>query len=239
MATEVLQEEQEAPPSKLVIVDDHALVRKGMKSMLDGEPDLRVIGEASDGQEALKVCRSLKPDLILMDVRMPTMDGLAATREIKQELPSTSVLMVTMYENQDYLYEALKAGAAGYVLKESGQEEVLGAVRRVLSGESSLSPGLTAGLLQRLIREKEERKAQAAGAPPVAEEHPEPPSELLTPRETEIIRLVAQGLTNRQMAEKLVVSSATVKTHVQHIIAKLGVSDRTQAAVRAIELGLC
>jgi DNA-binding NarL/FixJ family response regulator len=239
MATEGLQEDRKAPPSKLVIVDDHALVRKGMKSMLDGEPDLRVIGEASDGREALEVCRSLEPDLILMDVRMPTMDGLAATQAIKQELPSTSVLMVTMYENQDYLYEALKAGAAGYVLKESGQEEVLGAVRRVLSGESSLSPGLAADLLQRLVKEKEEHRAQAVVSPLTTKEHPQVPPELLTPRETEIVRLVAQGMTNRQIAEKLVASSATVKTHVQHIIAKLGVSDRTQAAVCAIELGLC
>ena len=225
-------------PARLVLVDDHALMRKGMKSMLLGEPDLEVIGEASDGQEALELCRSLRPDVVLMDVRMPQMDGLQATRAIKRELPATSILMVTMHENLDYLYEALRAGAAGYILKESGQEEVLGAVRGVLDGDSPLSPELSAQLLRRLIGEKGERVEREAPSPASSKEQVLPSTEALTPREIEVLKLVVQGNTNKEIARELVVSDLTIKTHVQHIISKLGVSDRTQAAVRAVELGL-
>ncbi len=229
---------REKTPVRLVLVDDHALVRKGMKSILYGEPDLEVIGEASDGQEALELCRSLKPEVVLMDVRMPQMDGLQATQAIKEELPETSVLMVTMHENLDYLYEALKAGAAGYVLKEAGQEEVIGAVRSVLDGESPLSPALSAQLLRRLVDEKKGQARVAKPSPTAQKERASLPPEGLTPRELEITRLMVEGKTNKEIAKKLVVSSLTVKTHVQHIIRKLGVSDRTQAAVCAVELGL-
>lgn len=222
-------------PARLLLVDDHALMRKGMKSMLLGEADLKVIGEASNGQEALELCRSLRPDVVLMDVRMPQMDGLRATQAIKRELPETSVLMVTMHENLDYLYEALRAGAAGYVLKESGQEEVIGAIRGVLDGDSPLSPELSAELLRRLVGEKERRGESGVLSP---NELVEPPTEALTPREIEVLRLVVKGKTNKEIAQELVVSDLTVKTHVQRIIRKLGVSDRTQAAVRAVELGL-
>jgi DNA-binding NarL/FixJ family response regulator len=172
-------------------------------------------------------------------VRMPQMDGLQATRAIKQELPETSILMVTMHENLDYLYEALRAGAAGYVLKEAGQEEVIGAVRGVLDGDSPLSPELSAELLRRLVVEKE---AQAQGGTSSTTTSPTeqalPPIEALTPREIEVLRLVVKGKTNKEIARELVVSDLTVKTHVQRIIRKLGVSDRTQAAVRAVELEL-
>jgi DNA-binding NarL/FixJ family response regulator len=238
MSAEDSQGTQRMVPTRLLLVDDHALMRKGMKSMLYGEPDLEVIGEASDGQEALELCRSLRPDVVLMDVRMPKMDGLEATQAIKRELPGISVLMVTMHENLDYLYEALKAGAAGYLLKESGQEEVIGAVRGVLNGESPLNSELSAQLLRRLVGEKEEQTK--GGAPSAASQKRQaaPPPETLTPREIEVLRLVVKGKTNKEVAQELVVSDLTVKTHVQHIIAKLGVSDRTQAAVRAVEFGL-
>jgi DNA-binding NarL/FixJ family response regulator len=236
MSDEISQEAR-TRPARLVIADDHALVRKGMRSMLDGEPGLEVVGEAANGREALELCHRLRPDLVLMDVRMPKMDGLEATRAIKREFPLTAVLMVTMHENIDYLLEALKAGAAGYVLKESSEEEVTSAVRQALDGESPLNPALAAQLLRRLASEEKEHLEEER--PPTGpKQRPESPPESLTPREVEVLRLLAQGLTNREIAQKLVVSPLTVKVHVQNIIGKLRVSDRTQAAVRAVQLGL-
>jgi DNA-binding NarL/FixJ family response regulator len=217
--------------TRLAIVDDHDLAREGLKDMLADEPDVEVIGEASNGREALLLCSRLKPDLILMDVRMPEMDGLAATREIKQRYPLVSVLVVTMHENPDYLLEALKAGAAGYVLKDAQQEEIVTAVRRVREGESPLDPELAARLLRRLASEGAGRgRAKGRGGPA--------PMEVLTPRELEVLELMKLGRTNRQIAQDLVISLGTAKNHVEHIISKLGVSDRTQAVVKALELGI-
>jgi DNA-binding NarL/FixJ family response regulator len=210
--------------ARLLIVDDHELARAGLRSMLAGERDLEVVGEAADGHQALAVCRRLRPDLVLMDVRLPDLDGLAATRAIKQELARTSVIIVTMHENPDYLLEAIKAGAAGYVLKGATRRELLATVRRVLGGESVLQPDVATQLLRRLAIE-----AQGPAAVPKGQ---------LTPREHEVLRLVARGQTNQEIADALTLSVSTVKTHLEHIIAKLEVSDRTQAAVRAIELGL-
>ena len=139
--------------ARILIADDHALVREGLRTMLSGEDGIEVIAEANDGQQALDVCRELRPDLVLMDVRMPVMDGLQATRKIKQEMPKTSVMMVTMHENPDYLFEAVKAGAAGYVLKDASGERLLSAVRRTLEGESPLNQELAMRLLKRLARE--------------------------------------------------------------------------------------
>jgi DNA-binding NarL/FixJ family response regulator len=261
--------------------------------MLSGEEGIEVIAEANDGQQALNVCRELGPDLVLMDVRMPVMDGLEATRKIKAEMPKTSVMMVTMHENPEYLFEAVKAGAAGYVLKDASGERLLGAIRRTLEGESPLNQELAMQLLVRLSRESggsseegtgEESEERSGRASPgasgaIPEEgprkegdplasHPEAAGletsqpeathsgahlagssgagrfrgteqiENLTPREVEVLRLLSQGQTNPQIAQNLLVSRGTVKIHVQHIISKLGVSDRTQAAVRAIEAGL-
>jgi len=220
-------------PARLIIADDHALLRSGIRSMLHGEPGLEVVAEAADGQEALELCRRLVPDLVLMDVRMPRMDGLAATRAIKEEFPKTSVVMVTMQEDPDYLFEAVIAGAAGYVLKGATPEQLTDAVRQVLDGEFLFNQKLTIDLLRSMAgREK------SPTSPPGAAPSEEYVSEPLTDRETEILRLLAQGQTNPQIARELVVSPGTVKNHVRHIIAKLGVSDRTQAAVRAMELGL-
>ena len=224
-----------AGSARLVLADDHDLVREGIRAVLDGEPDLLVVGEASNGKEAVEVCRRVRPDLILMDVRMPEMDGLAATRAIKEELPQTSVVMVTMHESPDYLLEAIKAGAAGYILKDAAGERLVEAVRRTLEGDAPLSEGLAMQLLQRLASEDVERSQPL----PEAKRRPAPmPEEELTSRETEVLRLLAQGRTNPQIARTVLSSVSTVKIHVQNIIAKLGVSDRTQAAVRAIELGL-
>ena len=220
--------------TRLAIVDDHELTRASLQNMLSDEPDIEVIGEASNGREALLLCSHLTPDLVLMDVRMPEMDGLAATREIKQRFPQISVIMLTMHENPDYLFEALKAGAAGYVLKDASQEVVVEAVRRVREGESPLDTHLAARLLRRLAAESEQRgfPLRPGGS------HGETLSAALTRRESEVLELMKQGKSNRQIAEELTISPGTAKNHVEHIIGKLGVSDRTQAVVKGLELGI-
>ena len=211
-------------PTRLVIADDHELARAGLRAMLTDQRGFELVGEASNGQEALLLCRRLQPDLALIDVRMPGMDGLSTCRAIKQECPATSVILVTMYANPEYLFEALKAGAAGYVLKDVSQHELISAAQNVLHGESILNQELMARLLQRLARETPGQEELPPGR--------------LSPREREVLQLLTKGQTNREIARKLTVSVSTVKIHVEHILAKLGVSDRTQAAVRAIEMGL-
>ncbi len=211
-------------PARIVIIDDHELARTGLRSMLAGAPDLEVVGEARDGQEALSLCRRLQPDLVMMDVRMPKLNGLAATRAIKQQYPRISIVIVTMYENPDYLVEGLKAGAAGYILKDATRREVLAAVRQALRGESPLSPEMAPQLLGWLRSETARQEGVTL--------------EQLTPREQEVLQFMAQGQSNREIARSLGISAGTAKVHVERIIAKLGVSDRTQAAVRAVELGL-
>lgn len=220
--------EKENGATRLAIVDDHDLAREGLKDMLADEPDITVVGEAVNGREALSLCSTLQPDLVLMDVRMPTMDGLAATKVIKQKHPEISILMVTMHENPDYLLEALKAGASGYVLKDAAQNEIITAVRRVRNGDSPLDPTLATRLLRRLAVEGWEGP-DAEGDVPV---------EPLTRRELEVLGLMKLGRTNRQIAEELAINLGTAKNHVEHIISKLGVSDRTQAVVKALRLGI-
>jgi DNA-binding NarL/FixJ family response regulator len=203
-------------------VDDHELARAGLRTLLSGERGLEVVGEATNGAEALTLCHRLQPDLVLMDVRMPDVDGLAATRAIKRETPTTSVILFTVYENPDYLVEALKAGAAGYLLKGSPRQEIVSTVRQVLAGESLLHPEVVLSLLKQL-----------SGTP-----HDTGSVQRLSPRERDVLRLIALGQSNKEIAATLDLTVSTVKTHVEHVIGKLGVSDRTQAAVRAIELGL-
>ena len=215
---------RKAKPARLVIADDHELARAGLRAMLTGQRGLELVGEAANGREALELCRRLQPDLALIDVRMPELDGLATCRAIKQECPATSVILVTVHENPEYLLEALKAGAAGYVLKDISQRELITAVYGVLQGESMLSKELVIRVLQRWASQTPYQEELLPG--------------LLSPREREVLQLLAQGQTNREIARKLIVSVSTVKIHVEHILAKLNVSDRTQAAVRAIELGL-
>jgi DNA-binding NarL/FixJ family response regulator len=210
-------------PARLVIADDHELSRTGLRGMLASEAGLEVVGEATNGREAVVLTRRLRPDLVLMDLRMPELDGLAATRAIKEQCPRTSVIIVTMHENPDYLFEALKAGAAGYLLKDATRAEVVGAVWQVLGGETLLNAELATRLLQRLAQEAQ--RAKATKVP-------------LTPRELEVLRLLVQGHTNREIAEELVITTGTAKLYVERILGKLAVSDRTQAAVRAVELGL-
>jgi len=221
-------------PIRLLIADDHALVREGLQAMLESESDLEIVGEAADGREAIELCRCLCPDLVLMDARMPKVDGLAATRAIKSEDPDTIVLMLTAYGSPDYLREAVRAGASGYVVKDVTKHDLVRNVRGVLSGEHPLHQKLAMQLLQRLTGER----VQETEVPPESVNQTEPRPDVLTRRELEVLRLLAQGQTNRQISQNLIVSAATVKVHVEHILEKLEVSDRTQAAVWASENGL-
>lgn len=235
----VKDEAMETRPDKarIVVADDHDLVREGFMRMLSREPGFEVVGEAENGRQALDLARKLLPDLVLMDVRMPDMDGLAATRAIKQETPRVSVLVVTTYDSPDYLLEAIEAGAAGYVLKDTRKSQLINTVRRVLEGDSPLNQELAMQLIRDLAVGSRERSAES---PPVQSQKRSGATSLeaLTPREIEVLRLLARGMSNPQIAEELFISRGTAKIHVQRIISKLGVSDRTQAAVRAIELGL-
>jgi two-component system, NarL family, response regulator LiaR len=224
---------EKGPPARIVLADDLETVRLGLKMVLSREPDLEVVGEAINGREAIELCRSFVPDLVVMDVQMPEMDGLVATREIKAEHPSIAVLVLTAYEDTDYLLEAVRAGAAGFVLKQNALLRVAEVVRTILGGGPTLDQGLAMRLLRRL--------SAADGTPesdPETHTQREQAARTLTEREFEVLGLLAQGYTNGRIAEELVLSVGTVKTHVHRIISKLGVSDRTQAAVRAIRIGL-
>lgn len=231
---EIRAQTRASPPSRLLIADDHMLTREGLRAMLANEPDLEIVGEATDGREAIELCHLLRPDLVLMDVRMPGIDGLAAARAVKAQDGATNVLILTTYEDPDYLFEAVRAGAVGFITKDAGKHELLSAVRGALAGASPLNQELAMRLLSRLACE-EGRKEEA---PSRHEKLSEPLTEVLTRRELEILRLMAQGQTNREISRGLIVSPATIKVHVEHILAKLEVSDRTQAAVRASEAGL-
>ncbi|MDP9245947.1 MAG: response regulator transcription factor [Chloroflexota bacterium] len=207
---------------RVLLVDDHELVRQGIAAMLAKADDLTIVGEARTGREAVEYARRELPDVILMDVRMPDMDGLEATKKIKEERPRTAVVMLTMHENPAYLREAVRAGAAGYLLKDVSREELIDAIRQVATGGAFIESQMLKGMLS-------EMKPQ--GPVPAAARN-------LTKREREILSLVAEGMSNREIAERLVLSPETVKSHVAAILEKLGVSDRTQAAIYAVRNGL-
>ena len=211
------------------MVDDHPLLRCALKQMLGTQDDLEVIGEAADGRQAVELCRRLHPDLVLMDVRMPGMDGLEATRMIKRELPRTIVLVLTASDYPHDLSEALEAGAAGYILKTAPTTQTLDAIRKVLTGESPFDQEVSTRLLMQLRKQ----------APKKERPHKEESLRgTLTPREIEVLTLIARGYTNQKIAHALRLSVSTVKKHLRGVVSKLGVSDRTQAAVRAVELGV-
>jgi DNA-binding NarL/FixJ family response regulator len=220
-------------PSRVLIADDHALFRAGIRVILSSRPDIEVVGEAADGEEAVALCRKTHPDLVMMDLTMPKADGIAATRTIKAEFPRTSVLILTAYADEDLLMEAVRAGAAGYVIKDSvGPIELLDAVRGILNGESHVDQELVMRLVRRLADEASPRIEPAAETPAKL------PAGPLTEREIEVLRLLPLGKTNREIAAELHLSLSTVKKRLERIISKLGVSDRTQAAVKAVELHL-
>jgi DNA-binding NarL/FixJ family response regulator len=232
-------------PSRIVIADDHPLFRSALRLLVEDSPDIEVVAEAADGHKALELCRRLKPDLVLMDVIMPRMDGVAATRAIKAELPQTIVLVTTASEDLDHLLSAFRAGAGGYILKSADPERITEAVHKVLEGEFPIDQEVVKRLLLHLSEEKQERPEEERVRPSpealAAQGRPMPPAAAnreLSPREAEVLRLMAQGHTNQQIANELLLSTSTVKNHVQRILSKLGASDRTQAAIMAIEIGL-
>ena len=217
-----------------MIADDHALFRAGIRVILSSRPDIEVVGEAADGEEAVALCRKTRPDLVMMDVGMPKLDGIAATRTIKAEFPKTSVLVLTAYADDNLLMEAVRAGAAGYVIKDAvGPIELLDAVQGTLNGESQVDQDLVMRLVRRLATEADGPRIEPAAKIPTAHA-----AGSLTERELEVLRLLPLGTTNREIAAELHLSLSTVKKRLERIISKLGVSDRTQAAVKAIELGL-
>jgi DNA-binding NarL/FixJ family response regulator len=215
------------PTVRVVIADDHDVVRSGFASLLDTRPEFVVVGTARDGLEAVRVGRALEPDVVLMDVRMPGMDGIEATRQLTTGgAGGPRVLVLTTFDLDEYVYEALRAGASGFLLKDVTAERLFEAVRVIAAGDALLAPGIT----RRLISEFAQRSPASRPAPPGLEE--------LTPRETEVMVLIAEGLSNAEIAGRLVVTEETVKTHVSRILGKLGLRDRTQAVVTAYESGL-
>jgi len=210
---------------RVLIADDQQLVRTGFRVILNAEPDIEVVGEAGDGREAIEAAAALRPDVVLMDIRMPNLDGIEATRRIAAGSASSRVLILTTFDLDEYVYEALRAGASGFLLKDAGADELLHAVRVVAGGDALLAPSIT----RRLIEDYAHR--------PPLRERPGALAEL-TPRELEVLRLIARGLSNADIACELVVGDATVKTHVARIFAKLDLHDRAQVVVLAYESGL-
>lgn len=207
---------------RVFVTDDHSIVRKGIKATLELTPDIELVGEAANGREAVEMVADINPDVILMDLVMPEMDGIEAIRQIKANQPDVRILVLTTFAGEDKIFPAIKAGALGYQLKDSGPEELVTAIQQVYRGESALHPVIARKVIRELTR--------------LAEKPPTP--DPLTLREVEVLRLVAQGLENPEIAEKLVISEATVRTHVGNIMSKLHLASRTQAALYALREGL-
>ncbi len=214
-------------PIRILLVDDQRLMREGLRTLLELEPDLEVVGEAGDGETALEACAALQPDVVLMDIRMPGMDGVEATRRMRERWPETRVIILTTFDDDAYVFEGLRAGALGYLLKDVSGEELAEAVRTVAAGGALIQPSVARKVVAEFAR-------LAPPARPAEEGLPEPLSE----REREVLRLVAQGLTNREIAARLHLTEGTVKNYVTSVLQKMGVRDRTQAVLRAQELGL-
>ena len=212
------------PVTRLVLVDDQRMVRAGFRSLLDAEPDLEVVGEAGNGEEAIDVITRLRPDVALMDIRMPVLNGLAATREIVAAGLPTRVLVLTTFALDEYVFQALEAGASGFLLKDAPAEELAAGIRIVAAGDSLLAPGITRQVIDAFLR-------LPGGAP----RQPDPALARLTPRELEVLGLLSRGLSNADIAARLYVSEATTKTHVSNVLAKLGLRDRVQAVIFAYE----
>jgi DNA-binding NarL/FixJ family response regulator len=212
--------------TRILIADDQALVRGGLRMILDAQPDLEVVGEAVDGREALRQARELSPDLVLMDVRMPELDGLETTRRLLDRDPSPKVIVLTTFDLDDYVYEAIRAGASGFLLKSAPPQQLIAGIRTVMAGDALLAPEITRRLLDRFIA----RPPRPTTIPPDFAD--------LSERELEVLRLIADGRSNAEIAVDLFISEATVKTHVTHILTKLRLRDRVQAVALAYRTGL-
>jgi DNA-binding NarL/FixJ family response regulator len=215
---------------RVLIADDQALVRAGFKMILEAEDDIEVVGEAGDGLEAVEMIGELRPDVVLMDIRMPELDGLEATRRAlagsNGEGRATRILMLTTFDLNEYVYEALRAGASGFLLKDVPAEQLVAGIHVVASGEALLAPSITRRLIEEFAKAPAARPAEAPGL------------DELTPRELEVLRLIARGRSNKRIALELGVAEKTVKTHVGHLLGKLGLTDRTQAALYAVREGI-
>ncbi|OAR25654.1 DNA-binding response regulator [Streptomyces sp. ERV7] len=216
---------------RVIIVDDQAMVRAGFAALLSAQPDIDVVGEAPDGRQGIEVSRGAHPDVVLMDVRMPEMDGLAAARELLDPPPGVvhrpKVLMLTTFDVDDYVYEALRAGASGFLLKDAPPADLIAAVRVVAAGEALLAPSVTRRLIADFAKQR-----------PAVRKGPTLRLNGLTPRETEVLELIARGLSNQEIAARLVLAEQTVKTHIGKVLAKLELRDRAQAVIFAYESGL-
>ncbi|MGO2052842.1 response regulator [Glutamicibacter sp. 287] len=219
---------------KVLLVDDQPLLRMGFRLILEGETDMHIVGEAADGLEALTQTAALTPDVVLMDVRMPKMDGLEATERIAKQHPETKIIILTTFDLDEYAFSGLQAGASAFLLKDVAPEELVSAVRLVASGDAVVAPRVTARLLETYVRNG------AKGQPAKNAEAPErdPLLDDLTPREQEVLRALSEGLSNAEIAHRFFLSEATVKTHVRRILTKLHLRDRVQAVVYAYETGL-
>ena len=210
---------------RLLVADDHKIFRQGIKMLLEEESDLQVVGEASDGRDAVKKATELKPDVILMDIAMANLNGLEATRQIKKQLPSAKVIMVTMHKNEEYVLQSFQAGASGFILKEGAVEELVSAIRSINSDKSFLSPSISKTLIDAYMRKMETGKTET-------------PFDLLTDREREVLQLIAEGYTNREVAKSLFISVKTVEAHRAHIMQKLNIHDIAKLVKYAIQKGL-
>lgn len=210
---------------RVVLADDDDLMRAGLVELLTVDPDIEVVGQAATGREAVALARQREPDVVLMDVRMPDMDGIAATRELTQDNPDAKVLILTTFEHDDYIFDALRAGASGFLLKRTRPEDLIAGVHTVAAGDSLLSPSVTRRVIEQMAHQPNRTVGDAAGL-----EH-------LTPKEREVLSWMAQGMSNREIAAQLVVEESTIRTHVKRILMKLGVRDRVQAVIVAYEAG--
>jgi len=210
--------------TRILLAEDHKVVREGTRRLLESQPDFEVVGEASDGIEAVELAKKLKPEIIIMDVSMPRLNGIEATRQIKAIYPNIAILPLTGYDDDEYVFALLEAGAAGYLLKDSSGEELIEAIRQVMTGEPVLHPKIMKKVLNRLRSPVEEQVTQTAG-------------EVLSDRETEVLRLAAQGMSNMEIADSLTLSVRTVQTHLRSIFNKLGVGSRSEAIVFGLKKG--